>query len=206
MTLQEIEYKIQELFKKRLEEGGLSRMPVNDVIWIPVDMVMANNYNPNKVAIKEMQLLALSMLADGITQPVVTIYDSEIKKFVIVDGFHRYFTIKTSKEINALTFNNVPLVVINRPVNDLMASTIRHNRARGKHSITGVANIVFKMLDGGWSDEKICTELGMEASELVRLKHITGFSKVFKDVEYNKAWKTRKQIALQAKYHKKRKV
>jgi ParB-like chromosome segregation protein Spo0J len=94
----------------------------------------------------------------------------------------------------------LPIVVIEKAENDRMASTIRHNRARGKHSVQGMADIVFRMLDNGWNDEAICKELGLEADELLRLKHVTGFSKLFEDVEYRRAWETQFQIEARKRY------
>lgn len=182
------------------EESPLKSQPVDDVRWVPIDMVQANNYNPNAVAKREMQLLYVSILKDGYTQPVVTIYDPKIKKYVIVDGFHRYFVCKTHKDILDRNNGCLPIVVLDKDINDRMASTVRHNRARGKHSVEGMSNLVFKMLDNGWDDSEICNELGMEAEEIVRLKHITGFSKLFEDAEYQEAWQTKNQIRLKQLY------
>ena len=174
--------------------------PVDNVQWVPVEKVLANDYNPNTVAKNEMKLLYLSIKNDGYTQPVVTIYDKEQDKYVIVDGFHRYLVMKTYKEIFDRTDGLLPIVVIDKDINDRMASTVRHNRARGKHSVDGMGSMVFNMLDQGWEDAQICKELGMEVEELIRLKHVTGFSKLFEDVEYKKAWKTRKQIQIQREW------
>lgn len=174
--------------------------PVDKVIWVPIEKVQANDYNPNQVAKNEIKLLHTSISHDGYTQPVVIVYDSKIDKYVIIDGFHRYFTMKTNKDIRDLNGGYLPLVVLNKSINDRMASTVRHNRARGKHSITGMSSIVFNMLDNGWEDSAICNELGMEADELVRLKHITGFSKLFEDVNYKPAWKTDKQMEFERKH------
>lgn len=138
-----------------------------------------------------------SILHDGYTQPIVTIYDETRKKYVIVDGFHRYFTAKSNKDILERNRGMLPVVVLEKDINDRMASTVRHNRARGKHSISGMSSMVFKMLDNGWADEAICNELGMEPEELLKLKHITGFSKLFADTEYKRAWKTKRQIMLE---------
>lgn len=181
---------------KKPGKNKLKNHPVNDVRWVPVEQVEANNYNPNSVAAKELQLLYTSISHDGYTQPVVTIYDSGRDKYVIVDGFHRYFIMKKFTDIAESTGGLLPVVVIDKPVNDRMASTIRHNRARGKHSVNGMASMVFKMLDNGWSDSAICNELGMEAEELMRLKHVTGFSKLFENMDYHKSWVTRNQIRL----------
>lgn len=179
------------------ELSPYASQPVDLVRWVPLEQVRANDYNPNSVAKSEMRLLYVSIEHDGYTQPVVTIYDEATGKYVIVDGFHRYYVMKTNADIRKRTNGMLPVVVIEKDVNDRMASTVRHNRARGKHSIAGMSNMVFEMLDNGWQDEDICNELGMEPEELLRLKHITGFSKLFEDVEYNRAWKTKNQIRLE---------
>lgn len=178
------------------------KQPIDNVIWVPIDKVEANDYNPNSVAKIEMQLLYISILKDGYTQPIVTIYDSEKDKYIIVDGFHRYSVCKMNKDIYERNNGLLPIVVIDKPVNERMASTVRHNRARGKHSISGMSNMVFKLLDNGWDDKEICNELGLEAEELLRLKHLTGFSKLFENIEYKKAWETKRQIEIRQKYKK----
>lgn len=172
------------------------KQPIDLVRWIPIDQVEPNDYNPNSVAKVEMGLLYKSIKHDGYTQPVVTIYDKQKKKYVIVDGFHRYFTCKTNKDIYDRNKGYLPCVVIEKDINERMAATVRHNRARGAHSVTGMGNMVFEMLQNGWSDEEICNHLGMEPEEILKLKHITGFSKLFKDVEYNKSWQTKRMIKL----------
>lgn len=171
-------------------------MPVDNVRWIPIEKVRANDYNPNSVATNEMRLLYTSIEHDGYTQPIVTVYDSDADEYVIVDGFHRHLVAKNYPDVLGRIGGRVPVVVIEKEINDRMASTIRHNRARGKHSTGGMATMVFSLLENGWDDSAICAELGMEAEELVRLKHVTGFSKLFGDVEYKRAWETRRQIKL----------
>lgn len=170
--------------------------PVDRIRWVPVEQVSPNDYNPNSVASQEMGLLYTSIKNDGYTQPVVTVYDPKSKKYVIIDGFHRYFTCKNNEDIKARNHGMLPIVVLDKDINDRMASTVRHNRARGKHSVSGMSNMVFQMLENGWEDHAICNELGMEPEELLRLKHITGFSKLFEDVDYKRAWETKKQIQL----------
>jgi len=179
-----------------------SAMPVDRVRWVPIEKVTPNDYNPNSVAMIEMRLLYQSIDHDGYTQPVVTIYDAEADKYVIVDGFHRYYVMKTNADILQRCGGMLPCVVIDKPINDRMASTVRHNRARGKHSVNGMANLVFKMLENGWSDSEVCNELGMEAEELLRIKHITGFSKLFEDTEYKKSWMTERQIKIKRDYER----
>ncbi|MCP4261532.1 MAG: ParB-like nuclease domain-containing protein [Planctomycetes bacterium] len=174
--------------------------PINSVQWVPIDKVSPNDYNPNSVASTEMRLLYTSIEHDGYTQPIVTIYDKDQDKFIIVDGFHRYYVMKTNKDIYDSTGGKLPIVVIDKAINDRMASTIRHNRARGKHAITGMSSMVFSLLDNGWGDAEICNELGMEPEEILRLKHITGFSKLFKDAEYKKAWESKQQIKLRMQH------
>lgn len=168
--------------------------PVDRVRWVPVEQVEPNDYNPNAVASKEMGLLYTSIAHDGFTQPVVTIYDPERRKYVIVDGFHRYFVGKTQPDILERNHGMLPVVVIAKGLNDRMAATVRHNRARGEHSIGGMGKLVFGMLDNGWSDAEICNEIGLEPEELLKLKHITGFSALFRNAQYSKAWETKRMI------------
>jgi ParB-like chromosome segregation protein Spo0J len=177
-------------------EISKSTQPIDNVLWVDINKVKPNDYNPNSVASVELKLLYTSIKHDGYTQPIVTIRDDENDCYVIVDGFHRYFTMKNNKDIFDLNNGLVPIVVIKSNINDRMASTVRHNRARGKHSVTGMSNMVFNMLENGWSDSHICNELGMEAEELIKLKHITGFSKLFANTEYKKSWETKKMIKL----------
>lgn len=193
--LEKIEF-LEDIKQYIHQESPLQQQPVNFVRWVDINDVEANDYNPNSVAKIEMGLLYTSILHDGYTQPVVTIWDDERKKYVIVDGFHRYFTCKTNEDIKSRNHGKLPVVVIDKDINDRMASTVRHNRARGKHSVTGMSSMVFSMLDNGWSDEGVCNELGMSADELLRLKHITGFSKLFENAEYQKSWMSKKQIQL----------
>lgn len=200
----EAEDKIQFLKEIKdlvFELSPFNKMPIENVRWIPIEKVEANNYNPNSVARNELKLLYLSIKEDGYTQPVVTIYDEERDKYVIVDGFHRYLTMSQNKDIRDDNFGRLPCVVIDKNINQRMASTIRHNRARGKHSVAGMSGIVFDMLNNGWTDEQVCNEIGLEPDELLRLKHITGFSKLFDNVEYRRAWETKKQIIIKQKYY-----
>lgn len=178
--------------------------PVSRVKWVPMEKVVANGYNPNRCASSEMHLLYISIKADGFTQPIVTVYDAEQDVYVVVDGFHRSVIGKMYPDIAERTGGRLPVVVIDKPINDRMASTVRHNRARGKHSVDGMANMVFTMLENGMLDEEICNELGLEAEELVRLKHITGFSKLFENVEYKKSWETVAQVRLRKAHERER--
>ena len=183
--------------------SGLSpwnTQPVDYVRWVPVEMVQANDYNPNSVARNEMRLLYVSISHDGYTQPVVTFWDEEIQKYVIVDGFHRYTIMRTNRDIYEQSGGMLPIVVIDKNINDRMASTVRHNRARGKHSVAGMGQIVFNMLRNGATDEEICGEVGLEAEELARLKYVTGFAKLFEGTEYGQAWETDKQIKVRQDY------
>ena len=174
--------------------------PVDFVIWVPVEMVEPNDYNPNSVAQKEMQLLYTSIWNDGYTQPTVTIWDDAKKKYVIVDGFHRYFVCKNNADVRERNHGMLPIVVIDKDINERMAATVRHNRARGKHSVQGMSSMVFKLLDQGWKDEDICNQLGMEPEELLKLKYVTGFAKLFENTEYKQAWESRTQLLAKKKY------
>jgi len=185
---------IEEIKALLHELSPLKSQPINLVQWVSIEMVEANDYNPNSVATIEMKLLYTSISHDGYTSPIVTIWDESIQKYVIVDGFHRYSTMRQNQDIYDRNMGLIPIVVIDKEINDRMASTVRHNRARGKHSISGMSSMVFSMLENGWKDSEICNELGMEPEELLRLKHLTGFSKLFENVEYKKAWETKAQI------------
>jgi len=202
-NIEKLEDKITFLnnIKKILFElSPLKHNPVDCPIWVKISQLYANDYNPNSVANREMKLLHKSVAEDGYTMPIVTIYNKELKKYEIVDGFHRFSIPRYYEDIAKKNFNYLPITFIDKDINDKMASTIRHNRARGKHSINGMSNIVFNMLDNGWTDSRICDELGMEAEELIKLKHITGFSKLFENTEYKKAWETKKQVLLRKKW------
>jgi len=181
----------------------IKNQPINNVQWIPLEKVHANNYNPNSVASQEMKLLYISIKNDGYTQPVVTIYDKKKDRYVIVDGFHRYSIMRRFKDIYDECEGKLPCVVLEgKDMNDLMASTVRHNRARGKHSINGMSNIVMEMLMNGASDVQICNELGLEPEELVRLKYVTGYAKLYEGREFSKSMMTEKQINEKLKYQK----
>lgn len=175
--------------------------PVGCVQWVHIDRVRCNDYNPNAVAIQEMRLLYVSIEQDGYTQPVVAIEDeARPGSYVIVDGFHRYTVMRRYPDIAARTHGYLPVVVIDKPIADRMASTIRHNRARGKHSIAGMGNLVFQMLQAGEDDASICNKVGLEPSELARLKHITGYSKLYAHVEYQRPDLNETQIRAKAAY------
>ena len=146
----------------------------------------ANDYNPNRVSPRELGLLKLSIMEDGYTQPIVTVQDGD--DFVIVDGFHRYF-VGGDPEVQESTGGKLPIVVIDKPIAERMASTVRHNRARGKHRIQGMSEIVYGMLKEGKKDTEVCNALGLSAQELLRLKHITGYAKLYANAEYGEEYK-----------------
>jgi len=164
------------------------KSPVYNVLSIPVEKIQANAYNPNSVASPEMKLLYESILNDGYTMPIVCYYLPEVDKYEIVDGFHRYTIINKHKDIYERESGKLPIVVIDKDISNRMASTIRHNRARGSHSVDLMSNIVAELLEMGKSDKWIAKHLGMDADELLRLKQITGLASLFKDKEFSKSW------------------
>lgn len=161
--------------------------PVYKVLSVPLDKVRANSYNPNSVAAPEMELLEVSIWEDGFTMPVVCYYIPNDDVYEIVDGYHRYTTLKTSKRIFEREKGMLPIVVINKDESNRMASTIRHNRARGSHSIELMSNIVAELTKSGMSDSWILKHIGMDKDELLRLKQITGIADLFKDKEFSEA-------------------
>lgn len=164
------------------------KSPVYSVIAVPVEKVTANDYNPNSVAPPEMALLETSIWEDGYTQPVVTVYDKDRDLYVVVDGFHRYLTLKNSKRIYERENGMLPCVVLNKEVSDRMASTIRHNRARGSHNIELMSNIVSELVEMGKGDAWICKHIGMSPDELLRMKQITGLAALFLNRDFSESW------------------
>lgn len=163
--------------------------PVDCVLWVPADTVQANDYNPNVVAPPEMKLLALSIESDGYTQPIVTYPVNGHRE--VVDGFHRNRVGKEVKTIRERTRGYLPVTTIRadrQDREDRIASTIRHNRARGRHQVDNMSEIVVELSRRNWSDEKIGRELGMEPDEVLRLKQISGLAEAFADVEFSEAW------------------
>jgi ParB-like chromosome segregation protein Spo0J len=169
--------------------GPFSGEPVDCVLWVKNEDVFANDYNPNSVAPPEMKLLEHSILEDGYTQPIVTFpHDS---KFEVVDGFHRSRVGKESLDVKKRVMGFVPVVKIRESQEDLnhrMASTIRHNRARGKHKVEAMSDIVIELKRRNWSDAKIAKNLGMDEDEVLRLCQITGMAELFADADFSKSW------------------
>jgi ParB-like chromosome segregation protein Spo0J len=163
--------------------------PVDLVLWKPSDEVTANDYNPNSVAPPEMELLRVSIMADGYTQPVVT--HVEDGQRVVVDGFHRTRVCKEIDEVAQRVRGYLPVVTIREQQSDRgdrMAATIRHNRARGKHKVEAMSDIVLELKRRNWSDEKIGKQLGMDPDEVLRLTQISGLAEMFADREFSEAW------------------
>lgn len=163
--------------------------PVYNVIRVPVEKIQANSYNPNAVAPPEMKLLYESIKQDGYTMPIVCYHLPDEDKYEIVDGFHRYRILKEHNDIYDREGGCLPVSVINKPIENRMASTIRHNRARGSHSIELMTNIVAELVDSGMSDDWIAKNLGMDWDEILRLKQISGLASLFKDKEFGKSWR-----------------
>lgn len=178
----------------------LKHNPVTRVRYIKQDKIHANDYNPNSVPTQEMKLLHTSIQHDGYTQPVVTFYDQDKDEYTIVDGFHRYSVGRKFSDIRNLNKGYLPIVVIDKSLADRMASTVRHNRARGKHAVEGMSNIVLQMLKEGKSDADVCEEIGLEVDELIKLKHVTGFARLFEGAKYSTTWESNSQIMNRMKY------
>lgn len=162
--------------------------PVYNVLRVHETKIRANAYNPNAVAPPEMKLLELSIWEDGYTMPIVCYYVEEDDVYEIVDGYHRYTTLKTSERIYEREQGYLPIVVIQKDISNRMASTIRHNRARGSHSIELMSSIVSDLMDSGMGDAWILKHIGMDKDELLRLKQITGLASLFEDVDFSESW------------------
>jgi ParB-like chromosome segregation protein Spo0J len=163
------------------------KSPVYNVKEVPVEKIQANSYNPNTVAPPEMQLLYKSIKEDGYTMPIVCYYLPEIDRYEIVDGFHRYTVMLKHNDIYERENGRMPVVVIDKDISNRMASTIRHNRARGMHNIELMSNVVSELTKSGMSDAWIMKNIGMDADELLRLKQISGLADLFASKEFSEA-------------------
>lgn len=177
------------------EISPFANEPVDFVRWVLADDVRANDYNPNSVAPPEMELLRVSIMADGYTQPIVT--NAEDARFVVVDGFHRNRVGKECKDVAVRLKGYLPIVQIRESQvdkADRIASTIRHNRARGKHKVEAMSDIVVELKKRNWSNDKIAKNLGMDQDEILRLCQISGLVEVFADRQFSKAWEAEGHI------------
>lgn len=192
-----LDQKVEAINALRLaihNESPFKSEPVDLVTWVKNSLVHSNQYNPNTVAKTEMELLRLSIDADGYTQPIVSMPDNDADTFEVIDGFHRHRVGKECADIQERVKGYLPLVQIRKSqqdVSDRMASTIRHNRARGKHQVEAMSDIVIELKRRNWTDEKIAKNLGMDADEVLRLCQISGLAEAFKDQEFTEAWEVR---------------
>ena len=176
------------LNRVKLKKKAIFKSPVYKVLSVPIKKVKANDYNPNKVAPPEMELLETSIWEDGYTQPIVTYYDEDNDIYIVVDGFHRYLVLKSSKRIFLREKGMLPIVVIDKSIGNRMASTIRHNRARGVHNVELMSTIVSELVEMGKGDRWICKHIGMSVDELLRLKQITGVAALFANRDFSESW------------------
>lgn len=189
----ELDQKVEAINQIKLalhEISPFNSEPVDCVLWVKNSTVHANDYNPNSVAPPEMELLRLSIANDGYTQPIVSMDNGDSTREVI-DGFHRNRVGKECEDIQARVHGYLPVVTIResqKGQNDRVASTIRHNRARGKHKVESMSDIVVDLKRRNWSDEKISKELGMDRDEVLRLCQISGLTEMFADKEFSMAW------------------
>lgn len=190
MSLDEKVDAINKIREMLHEISPFKTEPVDFVKWVKNPLVHANDYNPNSVAPPEMELLRVSIDHDGYTQPIVSMPDND-GKYEVIDGFHRHRVGKECADIQSRVHGYLPLVQIRESQvdkSDRMASTIRHNRARGEHRVDSMSEIVIELKRRFWSDEKIAKELGMEQDEVLRLTQVTGLAGLFADQEFSMAW------------------
>lgn len=190
---------INQLRRAIHEVSPFASEPVDFVEWVRAEEVVANDYNPNSVAPPEMELLRTSIMADGYTQPIVTM--PEEGKRTVVDGFHRNRVGKECADVRARVHGYLPVVRIKPSQEDRadrMAATVRHNRARGEHRVESMAEIVIELKRRFWSDEKIAKELGMEPDEVLRLTQVTGLAGLFSDRDFSEAWEATSLAEIEA--------
>ncbi|MBO5073583.1 MAG: ParB-like nuclease domain-containing protein [Eubacterium sp.] len=164
------------------------KSPVYNVIAVPIEKIKPNTYNPNAVAPPEMKLLYESVREDGYTMPIVCYHSVKNDTYIIVDGFHRYRIMLDYPDIYEREQGMLPVSVIDKPIDHRMASTIRHNRARGSHNVELMSNIIKELHEIGRSDAWISKHLGMDRDEILRLKQITGLTALFRDIKFGNAW------------------
>lgn len=189
MSLENKVHFINEARERLHEISPFNTEPVDFVRWVKNPLVHANDYNPNSVAPPEMELLRLSISSDGYTQPIVAMPDAD--SYEVIDGFHRHRVGKECADIQSRVHGYLPLVAIKsdrREKSDRMAATIRHNRARGKHKVEAMSDIVIELKRRNWADEKIAKELGMEPDEVLRLCQVSGLAEIFSDRDFSQAW------------------
>ena len=183
---------ILNLIKVKMHEiSPFKTEPVDCVLWVKNDKVHANDYNPNSVAPPEMELLKTSIMNDGYTQPIVSMMNDDLETREVIDGFHRNRVGKECEEIQQKIHGYLPVVTIRASQSgkaDRIASTIRHNRARGKHRVDSMSDIVVDLKRRNWSPEKIAKELGMDRDEILRLSQISGLTEMFANQEFSMAW------------------
>lgn len=196
MDLQEKVKTLNEVRSRLGEVSPFCSEPCDCVLWVKQENVQANEYNPNHVASPEMKLLYESIKTDGYTMPIVT-YDLGNGKREIVDGFHRNRVGREHSDIKKRIHGYLPVSTIDKPADERIGSTIRHNRARGTHGIRPMSDIVLELSQMGWSDSKICQKLGMDLDEVIRLKQITGLKEAFMNHEFSKSWEE-----FESKYYK----
>ncbi len=172
------------------QNSPFREQPIDCVLWVKQDDITANDYNPNNVAPPEKRLLSKSLELDGFTQPIVVTQNAS-RHYEIVDGFHRHEIGTNRASLKRQLKGFLPVTCLRQDRQDKhnrMAATIRHNRARGRHQINAMSEIVRELVQLGWNDEKIGKELGMDSDEVLRLKQINGLLELFADRRYSEAW------------------
>lgn len=178
-------FEIPDMKVLKSKKGDL-KLPVMSPIIVPAEMVQANNYNPNHVDDNNMKLLETSILENGFTFAIVTVWDEDIEKFVIVDGFHRSQILKEYLECE-----EIPIIVLEQDMAQRLAATVQFNRARGVHEVDLMGDLVKSLFDQGQDDIEIAKQLGMEVEEVFRLKQVTGIAEIFKNQKHSRAWEMR---------------
>lgn len=176
------------LMKEVIDVFDLYKEPVSKVLWVPINAISPNSYNPNKMAIPEKRLLLRSMLDHGITQPLVVCAEKE-QSYILIDGYHRLNLIKKDKGLRDRLNHKVPVVTLDLPISERIVATIRHNRARGRHQVEEISEVVKTLASDGWPPARIMDALGMDADEVLRLKQFKGLGEMFKDGDYSPSWK-----------------
>jgi hypothetical protein len=186
ITIEE-QIKFLNNFREFLKEISPQKDSVENIQWVKIENIKSNSYNPNITAKPEMKLLYESIKNDTYTMPIVC-YKINENEYEIVDGFHRSKVLKEHEDIKNFTHGYMPISIIDKPLNERIGSTIRHNRARGEHQVLDMSKIVVTLSNSGWEDKDICEKLGMDKEEVFKLKQVSGLKEAFFNHEFSKSW------------------
>lgn len=164
--------------------SGRVLVPCCNTVLVRPSLIVANTWNPNHVPEEKLELLRQSILDNGFTFPIVTIWDEGLGKFVVIDGFHR--TLIGGGEW--LDFDYLPVVILDHDISRRMTATMQFNKARGHHQVDLDAEVIRALIEQGMAEDEIAVKLGMDLDTIHRYKQLTGVAELFAKADYSGAW------------------